>query len=197
MQLHLGVPVTPDDARVMIDLVQRQPDGEFRDAIIAMLIREAALAEQAGAFPDDVSAEIARLEAETTDRPGTGLRIDPNDDDALRAALEKQQPNLSAYRALLSDVQQGAASMADIARFAGRPYGTVLLHRPAGILPATDLAPGLRAAGEEAAGHSHQGTAPALADLSSLHLLGLLADDDRLRIALSPAQPERGPLGGR
>jgi len=181
MQLHLGVEVTADDARVMIDLVRRLSDGEFRDAIIAMLIREAAIAKQAGAFPEDVNSEITRLEAETTDRPGTGLRFDPNDDYALRAALEKQQPNLSVYRALLTDVQQGAASMAEIARFAGRPYGTVLLHRPAGIFPAAELAPGLRSAGEQAARIAITAGSCA-ADLPSLHLLGLLDEDDRLRV---------------
>ena len=182
MQLHLGVTVTAADARVMISLVRRQPDGDFRDAIIAMLIREVVLAEKTGSFPGDVIAAVARLEEETRDRPGTGLRIDPDDDDALRAALEKQQPGQAAYRKLLAAVQDGAASMADIARFgARRPYGSVLLHRPAGVLPAADLAPGLRAAGEQAARRAIAAGA-CVADLSSLHLLGLLGDDDRLRI---------------
>lgn len=182
MQLHLGVPVVADDARVMTDLAQRQPDGEFRDAIIAMLIREVLLAPQPTTpFPDDVIGAVARLEEETRNRPGTGLRIDPDDEGALRAALEKQQPDPAAYRQVVSDVQRGTSSMADIARFTGRPYGTVLLHRPAGILPATDLAPGLRAKGEESAVRAIEAGA-CVADLSSLHLLGLLADDDRLRI---------------
>jgi hypothetical protein len=181
MQLHLGVQVTADDARAMISLAGRQPDGEFRDAIIAMLIREAALAEKTSPFPDDITAAVARLAEETRDRPSTGLRIDPDDESALRAALEKQQPDPAAYRKLLTKVQQGAASMAEIARFAGRPYGTVLLHRPAGILPAADLAPGLRSAGQQAARQAIAAGSCA-ADLSSLHLLGLLEDEDRLRI---------------
>ncbi len=181
MQLHLGVEVTAADARVMISLVRRQPDGEFRDAIIAMLIREIVLAEKTSSFPGDVTAAVARLEEETWDRPGTGLRIDPDDDEALRAALGKRQPDQAGYRKLLTAVQDGAASMADIARFAERPYGTVLLHRPVGVLPAADLAPGLRAAGEQAARRAiAAGTC--VADLSSLHLLGLLSDDDRLKI---------------
>jgi hypothetical protein len=181
MQLHLGVPVTADDARVMVSLVQRQPDGEFRDAIIAMLIREVILAKKADSFPDDVTTAVAHLETETRDRPGIGLRIDPDDDGALRVALLKQQPDQATYRKLLAAVQGGTASMADIARFAGRPYGTVLLHRPAGILPAADLAPGLRSAGEQAARRA-TAAGTCVADLSSLHLLGLLEDNDRLRI---------------
>ena len=41
-------------------------------------------------FPGDVTAVVARIVEETQDRPGTGLRLDPKDDSALRAALEKQ-----------------------------------------------------------------------------------------------------------
>jgi hypothetical protein len=181
MQLHLGVTVTADDAQVMISITGRLPDGEFRDAIIAMLIREAAVAKGSDTFPADLIAAIAQLEADTRNRPGTGLRIDPSDDTALRAALQKRVPDQAAYQKLLGSVQAGTACMADIAAFAERPYGTVLLHRPAGILPAADLAPGLRAAGEKAARQAVEAGACA-ADLSSLHLLGLLADDDRLRI---------------
>ena len=181
MQLHLGVTVTADDAQVMISITGRLPDGEFRDAIIAMLIREAAVAKDSDTFPADLIAAIAQLEADTRNRPGTGLRIDPSDDTALLAALQKRVPDQAAYQKLLGSVQAGTACMADIAAFAERPYGTVLLHRPAGILPAADLAPLLRSAGEKAARQAVEAGACA-ADLSSLHLLGLLADDDRLRI---------------
>ena len=181
MQLHLGVTVTAGDARVMISMAGRLPDGEFRDAIIAMLIREAAVAKSSDAFPADLIATVAQLEADTRNRPGTGLRIDPSDDTALRAALLKRVPDQAAYQKLLVGVQAGTACTADIATFAERPYGTVLLHRPAGILPAADLAPGLRSAGEKAARQAVEVGACA-ADLSSLHLLGLLEDDDRLRI---------------
>lgn len=181
MQLHLGVTVTAADAQVMISMAGRLPDGEFRDAIIAMLIREAAVAKDSDIFPADLITAIAQLEADTMNRPGTGLRIDPSDDTALRAALKKRVPDQAAYQKLLASVQAGTACMADIAAFADRPYGTVLLHRPAGILPAADLSPGLRGAGEKAARQAAEAGACA-ADLSSLHLLGLLEDDDRLRI---------------
>ena len=63
MQLHVGVDVPAGAARVMIRLTGRLPDGEFRDAIIAMLIREAALAQDRGAYPADLLATIAQLEA--------------------------------------------------------------------------------------------------------------------------------------
>jgi hypothetical protein len=131
--------------------------------------------------PPTLIAAIAQLEAGTRNRPGTGLRIDPSDDAALRAALQKRVPDQAAYQKLLASVQAGTACMADIAAFAGQPYGTVLLHRHAGILPAADLAPGMRAAGEKAARQAVEAGACA-ADLSSLHLLGVLEDDDRLRI---------------
>lgn len=181
MQLHLGVTVTAEDAQVMISIAGRLPDGEFRDAVIAMLIREAAAAKDSDTLPANLIAAIAQLEADTENRPGTGLRIDPSDDTALQAALRKRVPDQAAYQKLLASVQDGTACMADIATFAGRPYGTVLLHRPAGILPAADLAPGMRSAGERAARQAVEAGACA-ADLSSLHLLGLLTDDDRLRV---------------
>jgi hypothetical protein len=181
MQLHLGVPVLPDAARVMIGLADGLPDGEFRDAIIAMLIREASLAGSTGRFPPDIVAAIAGLADATANRPGTGLRIDPDDATALQTALEKKVPDRTAYEQILTRVQGGTAPMADIASFAGQPYGAVLLHRPAGLLPAADLKPLIRAVGEEAARQAVK-AGSCVADLSSMYLLALLTDDDRLRI---------------
>jgi hypothetical protein len=40
MQLHLGVPLSPDDARTMIGIAERQPDGDVRDATIGLLAHE-------------------------------------------------------------------------------------------------------------------------------------------------------------
>jgi hypothetical protein len=71
--------------------------------------------------------------------------------------------------------------MADIGRLVGKRYGAVLLHRPAGVLPAADADPALRAAGENAARQA-VAAGTCATDLSSLYLLGLLSDDDRLRI---------------
>ena len=111
----------------MIGLTGRLPDGEFRDAIIAMLIREAALAQDRGTFPADLIATIAQLEADTTNRPGTGLRIDPGDDAQLRAALEQKAPDLAEYQQLVTRVQRGTAPMADI----GSLVEPALRDRPA------------------------------------------------------------------
>jgi hypothetical protein len=81
----------------------------------------------------------------------------------------------------MSDLRLSPDFMAEIAQFAGRPYGTVLIHRPAGVFPAADLAPGLRGAGEQAA-RKAIAAGSCVADLSSLHLLGLLDRDDRIRV---------------
>jgi hypothetical protein len=115
MQLHLGVQVSADAAQVMIGLARRLPDGEFRDAVNAMLIREAALAQDAGTYPPALITAIAELDAATQDRPGTGLRVDPGDDGTLRAVPEKKLPDRAAYQQLLTRVQGGTAPMADIA----------------------------------------------------------------------------------
>jgi hypothetical protein len=82
---------------------------------------------------------------------------------------------------LVERVRQGRASLADVARLAQQPYGTALLQRPGGIIPAADLSAALRRVGEAGAAAALD-TGTCVADLSSLHLLGLLAEDDRLRI---------------
>ena len=76
-------------------------------------------------------------------------------------------------RAVIARVQEGLAAQADIAAAAGVPYGVVLLHRDAGVWPAADLAPAMRAAGETAAAVAldHAGC---VADLSAVHTLQLL-----------------------
>jgi Domain of unknown function (DUF4365) len=183
MQLHLGVSITPGDAQVMVGIVQRQPDGQFRDAVIGLLVREVLLtAHEPGArFSAEVTDAVRDLQEQAANRPGSTMRLASDDDDSLRAALESIQPDPAAYHALLTQAQEGRASLADVARFAGRPYAAVLLHRPAGLTPAIDLKPGLRRVGEDAAAQAIQ-AGSCVVDLSALYLLGLVDEDDRLRV---------------
>lgn len=183
MQLHLGVPLTTDDARTMTGIAHRQPDGPFRDATIALLIREVLLTppEPGAQFPADVIDAVRQLREQAENRPGSMIRLVPDNDGSLRAALASTQPDPEAYQTLLGRVQEGQASLADIARFASRPYAAVLLHRPAGVIPAIDLTPGLRQAGEDAASQALQ-AGTCVVDLSALHLLNLISEDDRLRV---------------
>jgi hypothetical protein len=76
-------------------------------------------------------------------------------------------------RATIAGVQEGRAAQADIAAVAGVPYGVVLLHRDAGLLPAADLAPPVREAGEAAAVAALD-RGGCVADLSAVHTLQLL-----------------------
>ena len=99
----------------------------------------------------------------------------------MRAALQESQPDPVAFQILIRDVQGDRKGLADVARFAGRPFAAVLLHRPAGIIPAVDLKPAFRRAGEDAAEQAIR-DGSCVTDLSSLHLLALIADADRLRI---------------
>ena len=183
VQLHLGVPLTPGDAHVMVGIAQRQPDGQFRDAIIGLLVREVLFTppEPGTSFSADVVDAVRQFQEQAANRPGSTVRLDSDSDDSLRAALERDQPDPAAYRALVTQVQEGRASLADVARFAHRPYAAVLLHRPAGIIPAIDLRPGLRQAGQDAAGRAMQ-AGTCVADLSALYLLSLIGEDDRLRV---------------
>jgi hypothetical protein len=183
IQLHLGVPLSPDDARTMIGIAERQPDGDVRDATIGLLVREVIFTspEPGSPFPSDVTDAVTRLREQAESRPGSLLRLAGDDDQTLRAALVVTQPDPVAYQALVREVHQDHKGQADLARFARQPYAAVLLHRPAGIIPATDLRTGLRHAGESVARQAIQDRGCAV-DLSSLHLLGLLAEDDRLLI---------------
>jgi hypothetical protein len=153
MQLHLGVPLSPDDARTMIGIAERQPDGDFRDATIGLLAREVIFTspEPGSPFPSDVTNAVTRLREQAESRPGNLLRLAGDDDETLRAALAVTQPDPVAYQALVRAVHQDRKGQADLARFARQPYAAVLLHRPAGIIPATDLRTGLRHASESAA----------------------------------------------
>ena len=183
MQLHLGVPLSPDDARTMIGIAERQPGGDFRDATVGVLIREVLFTspEPGSPFPADVTHAVTRLREQAESRPGSLLRLAADDDETLRARLKVTQPDPVAYQALVREVHQDRKGQADLARFDRQPYATMLLHRPAGIIPATDLRPGLRRAGEHVARQATRDRRCAV-DLSSLHLLGLLADDDQLLI---------------
>ena len=167
----------------MIGIAERQPDGDVRDATIGLLAREVifTIPEPGSPFPSEITDAVIRLREQAESRPGGLLRLAGDDDETLRAALLVTQPDPVAYQALVREVHQDRKGQANLARFARQPYAAVLLHRPAGIIPATDLRTGLRHAGENAARQAIQDRRCA-ADLSSLHLLGLLADDDRLLI---------------
>jgi hypothetical protein len=183
MQLHLGVPLSPDDARTMIGIAERLPDGEIRDATIGLLVREVIFTrpDPGNPIPVEITNAVTRLREQAESRPGNLLRLTADDDQTLRAALTVTQPDPVAYQALVREVHQDRKGQADLARFTRQPYTAVLLHRPAGIIPAADLRPGLRLAGEKAARQALQDRRCVI-DLSSLHLLGLVADDDRLVI---------------
>ena len=146
VQLHLGVPLTPGDAPTMIGIAARQPDGQLRDAVIALLAREVLHTQpQPGSrFPTDVVQQVRQLQEQAVNRPGGALRLQADDDSALREALQEAGRDPAAFQTLLAQAREGRASYADVARFAGRPLSVALLQRPAGIIPAIDLAGGLR-----------------------------------------------------
>lgn len=180
MHLHLGVPLSDDDARVVIDLLGRQPEGELREAIVRVLAREEQLRREIGQpYPEDIAAAARDFSRSVDGRTGTGSPID--DEDALRRALERADLDPVAFQKLIENVRRGISSVADVADQVHRPYGAALLHRPAGVLVAADLSSALRAVGEGAAAQACA-AGGCVADLSSLYLLNLLSEDERLRI---------------
>ncbi|MGH3201326.1 MAG: hypothetical protein ACRDP5_04620, partial [Streptosporangiaceae bacterium] len=167
-ELHLAVPLTADDARTLAGLAASHPDVLPPPAVLPVLHREAALAAQP--YPPDIIAATTSLAAQV---PPPALPA-PSQRAAGPAALE-------AVEAVIARVQTGLAAQADIAAAAGLSYGAVLLHRHASVLPAADVSPAMRAAGETAAAAAlDQGAC--VADLSAVHTLQLLPGQARAAI---------------
>jgi hypothetical protein len=186
IELHFGVDLTIDDAQVLIDIAHRLPDGTLRDTAVTMLVREVLLVDPQPGFQhsDQVRQQVQRLHEQALHRPGGMQRLDKDDDESLRAALESNQPSAEEYQKLVNEIGQGRRPVAEAARLVGAPYATAVIRRPGGVVPAVDLAPGLRAAGKAAAVVALE-SAKCVADLSSLHLLTVLEGEDRLRIVTS------------
>jgi hypothetical protein len=148
-------------------------------------LRVSSLNHRCGVFVDrhdaDIVDEVTWLRDQAAARPASPLRPAADDSELPGAVPGAGQSYLAAYERLISDVQAGRKAQADIAAYAPLPYGAVLLRRAAHVIPAADLRPGLRAAGQDAAAQALRDGACA-ADLSSLHLLALLSRDDQLRI---------------
>jgi len=72
-QLHLAVPLPPDDAPTMVGIAQRQPDGQFRDAIIGLLVREVLLTppEPGAQFSADAVDAVSQLQNKPKTVPAT------------------------------------------------------------------------------------------------------------------------------
>jgi hypothetical protein len=83
MQRHLGVPLSPDDARTMIGIAERQRDGEVRDATIGLPVREVifTIPEPGSPFPAEIADAVTRLREQAESRPGSMLRPYDNDDE--------------------------------------------------------------------------------------------------------------------
>jgi len=164
-ELHLAVPLTAGDARTLAGLAAGHPDVLPPAAVLPVLHREAALAVQAGEpYPPDVLAAMAALAAQPPPAP-----------------LQRAAAGSEDVEAVIARVQTGLAAQADIAAAAGLSYGAVLLHRHAGVLPASDVSPAMRTAGEAAAAAAlDQGAC--VADLSAVHTLQLLPGQARAAI---------------
>jgi len=183
LQLHLGTTVNAEDARLMVDLLRQQPEGELRDMIATLLVREVLLTPGADGrlrYPDDLVQSVRELSESFKHTSGIYL-LERNDDDALREVLEREQLSPAQYEALREEVRRGMLSVADLAEKVQRPYGAALLQRPAGAIIGTDTDPAMRRAGEDAVERA-VGEGTCVVDLSALHMMNLVGEDDRLRI---------------
>ncbi|GGM95009.1 hypothetical protein GCM10011609_35660 [Lentzea pudingi] len=152
MQLHIGVPLPENDAPLMADLVRRLPPGDLRGAIIGHLVSEvlhAPVADQR-TYPPSITESVKEFANEIGD-DSRGARKIKSDDEALRAALQRDQVDPVAAQRNLDQLRSGLRSSAEIAQLVRVPYGAALLQSPAGLLFASDLSTGLRRTGEAAA----------------------------------------------
>jgi hypothetical protein len=174
--LHLAVPLNGDDARTLLDLAARYPSTLPPTNVLLVLRREAVLAVRAGQpYPPDLLAAIDALAA------GHDLGQETSAAQTARQVATLGTAAGGTVQAVITGVQKGRAAQADIAVAVGVPYGVVLLHRDAGVWPAADLAPAMRAAGETAAAAAldHGGC---MADLSAVHTLQLLPGQARAAV---------------
>ena len=164
--VHRGVPLGPAEAGATAAIASRQPAGPCRAALVRILSREATLAAQARhPWPTDLVSEIDTL-------------VDP--DQPQPGAEPVQERDAARQKAVIS-VQAGQAPETAIATAAGLPYSYVLLGRMAGFLPAADLSPGLRLAGQAAA-RTALNLGKCAVDLSAFHTMALLPESDRAEI---------------
>ena len=189
LRLHLGVDITDADVRTMLDMQARITDPELRSVAVTLLIREVLFSptDPLQAFPSRLVSEVQELAREIEAGSVIGLRTIPNDDDSMRAELERDQPDAAVVAKMLTDVRLGRTPLADLAHFVSRPYGAALLQRPAGVLVAADSGAALRHAGRSAA-EAAQHAGGCVIDLSVLRLLAMLPSDvaDQLKAAVGP-----------
>ncbi|GLZ02395.1 DUF4365 domain-containing protein [Actinoplanes sp. NBRC 103695] len=184
VHLHLGQPLTANDAQTMLDLVDRRPAGRVRQGLITLLVRDVQLAAQEGtaAFPQPIVEQVEALAAELQTGDEHGIwQVQLSDDNTIRELLTRRQPDPAVLNRLIDGVRSGTVGLPELARETNQPYGAALLHRPAGVLFASDLTLGLRRVGEGAA-RSALEAGEAVIDMSSLHLLNLLEHEDQLTL---------------
>lgn len=132
MQLHLGTPVSADDAHVMVDLAHRQPNGDLRNAIISHVVREVLHAPQQTdrAYPATIVDAVRQLAEDLGPESPGGLRLANADDETLREILAREQVDPMKAQKLTNDIRHGLSSHADLASMTRRPYGAVLPPAP-------------------------------------------------------------------
>src|SRR5260370_42099658 len=91
-------------------------------------------------LPRDPPSSMQTWRGRKRNRPG------PDDEGALHAALEKQQPDPAAYRQALNAAQPGTPSTAGNAPFTGRPQRAGPPPPAAGLPVRTDPRAALRGA---------------------------------------------------
>lgn len=180
VELHLGNRLEVPDAWTLLELIRQQPPGQLRTDMASLLIREVLQ----DTTPDGVTYPVNLIAAtrELQDDESLGTKEAQLGNDALlRERVVRPLTSSGDYRKMLAAYLAGTQPLADVAEAINQPWGTAVLQRPAGFHVISDLTPGLRAVGRQAARRALE-EHRCVIDLTALYTMTLLRDDDRIRI---------------
>ena len=180
IELHLGSRLEVADAHRLFKLIRQQPAGPLRTDMATFLVREVlrAVTPDGVTYPADLTAAARELQ----DEEGLALEeAELSSDALLRERVVRHVVGSGDYQKMLLAYVAGTQPLADVAEAVNQPWGSALLQRPAGFHVISDLTPGLRAAGRQAAQEALE-LHGCVIDLAALYTLTLLPNDDRIRI---------------
>lgn len=137
LHLHTSDNATVADAETLLTIIERLPEGRYRTAVRALLLRE-VLTQQPNAtpYPQHIIHDARALAAEA------GVDPDNLDPILVDAPLERLDP--TEYQAMVAKARKGHIPLADLADWCDRSYTSALLDSPFGAVIAGDAGQALR-----------------------------------------------------
>ena len=179
VELRLGTHLETADAWALVGLIRQQPAGTLRSDMTALLVREVLQSTPEGVtYPEELVTATRDLQDSEGLLP---QEAELSTDALLRERVVRPLAAAGDYPKALAAYVAGTQPLADVAEATNQTWGAAVLQRPAGVHAVSDLTPGLRAVGQQAADIALSQQQCAI-DIPALYTLILLKDDDRLRI---------------